>query len=53
MNGVLRLHDHDDSCTMIEREINLLTHVDNGGMTFDDRESLTKGSRIICELMDK
>ena len=27
MNGVIRLHDDDDLCTMIEHEINLLTHV--------------------------
>ena len=53
MNGVLRLYDDDDSCTMIEHELNLLPCVDDGTMMFDDRESLTKGSRIICEVMAK
>ena len=53
MNGVLRLHDDDDLSTMIECEINLLTCADDGGMMFDDRESLMKGSRIICEEMVK
>ena len=53
MNGVLRLHDDGDSNTMIEREISLLTHADGGGVTLDDRESLTKGRRIICEVMAK
>ena len=50
---MLRLHDDDDLITMVEREINLLTYVDDGGMIFDDRESLSKGSRIICEVIAK
>ena len=53
MKGVLHLHNDDDLKTMIESEINLLTCVDDGGVMFDNRESLTKGSRIICELMAK
>ena len=53
INGVLRFHDDDDLSTMIEREINLLTHVDDCGTIFDDREILMKGSRIICEVMAK
>ena len=53
VNGVLRLHDDDGLNTMIEREINLFTCVDAGGMMFDYRESLTKVSVIICEVMAK
>ena len=50
-NGVLRSYSKESMLNIVEREINLLAHADDGGMLFNEREILIKGIRGTCGVM--